>query len=94
MLQDEERMGLMQQNSAALVFDEAEVPAEQLADEQSCFIDCEGVKIHYRVQQPEVIPQDIQQQHTSHQPRCKAVMSFSGVSMTDFLFDTKQCNST
>ena len=38
----------------SLTGEELEVPAEQLADEKSCFIECEGLKVHYKVEQPQV----------------------------------------
>lgn len=54
-MQDEERLGLLHEEGIHRVAaDETEVPPEQLADEQSCFIECEGIKVHYRVQQPRV----------------------------------------
>ena len=38
----------------SLTGEELEVSAEELADGDSCFIDCEGLKIHYKVALPQV----------------------------------------
>ena len=40
----------------SLTGEELEVSAEELADEDSCFIECEGLKVHYKVAQPQVKP--------------------------------------
>ena len=36
--------------------DDMEVAAEDLADDDSCFINCNGLKLHYKVAQPQVNP--------------------------------------
>lgn len=35
--------------------DDTELPAEELADGKSRFIDCNGLKVHYNVEQPQVV---------------------------------------
>lgn len=54
----------------SLTGEELEVPAEQLADEDSCFIDCEGLKVHYKVVQPQASLCNIVLSLKSSIPRC------------------------